>query len=384
MIYEPAEDSYLLAESVKKYARGSVLDIGTGSGIQAKTAASLKAVKKVLAVDIQSDVVASLKKEKLKKITVQKSDLFSAVKGKFDTIVFNPPYLPLDEREAEESRYTTTGGKKGYEVLQQFLYGVNDYLVKDGICLILFSSLTRKEKVDAFIDEIGYEKEKLSEQALGGFETLYVYKITRNQILQKLFSKNISNIRQFAKGKRGVLYCGMYKGKKVAIKAQRPDVKLHTVSREADLIPILNKHGIAPKFLFKGDAFFCYEFIEGVFIKQFLEKNSREKIKRVLLDVMQQCRALDVLKITKEEMHNPYKHVVVGKKIALVDFERAHKNPFPQNVTQFCQYVIRNTELLHAKGSSFDKKELMSLAQQYKKEQTDAHFNTIKKFLQVL
>ena len=35
MLYEPREDSRLLAKYAKKYAKGLVLDIGTGSGIQA-------------------------------------------------------------------------------------------------------------------------------------------------------------------------------------------------------------------------------------------------------------------------------------------------------------------------------------------------------------
>ena len=39
MIYNPREDSFLLEKEVKKYAKGkSFLDIGSGSGIQAKAA----------------------------------------------------------------------------------------------------------------------------------------------------------------------------------------------------------------------------------------------------------------------------------------------------------------------------------------------------------
>ena len=52
MIYEPREDSYLLQKYVKKYSKGKYfLDIGSGSGIQAKTAIKAKA-KSVLATDI--------------------------------------------------------------------------------------------------------------------------------------------------------------------------------------------------------------------------------------------------------------------------------------------------------------------------------------------
>lgn len=46
--YEPREDSKLLERYVRKYAKGSVLDIGTGSGIQAISAAKSRKVKKLL------------------------------------------------------------------------------------------------------------------------------------------------------------------------------------------------------------------------------------------------------------------------------------------------------------------------------------------------
>jgi len=39
MIYEPAEDSFLLAEQIKFFAKNKkILDMGTGSGILAKKA----------------------------------------------------------------------------------------------------------------------------------------------------------------------------------------------------------------------------------------------------------------------------------------------------------------------------------------------------------
>ena len=53
ILYGPREDSKLLEKYVSQYAKGSVLDIGTGSGIQALTAAKSGKVKSVLATDIQ-------------------------------------------------------------------------------------------------------------------------------------------------------------------------------------------------------------------------------------------------------------------------------------------------------------------------------------------
>jgi len=120
MIYEPAEDSFLLEKYVKKLVKKDayVLDVGTGSGILAK--AALEKTKNVLALDINREAVEHCKKQGINAI---QSDLFSNIKkgSKFDMIIFNPPYLPEDKREDSESRVITTGGKVGNEIVIRFL-----------------------------------------------------------------------------------------------------------------------------------------------------------------------------------------------------------------------------------------------------------------------
>ncbi len=56
-VYRPAEDSYLLAKHVESTVSGNVLDMGTGSGIQAVTAAMKPEVESVLAVDINPEAL---------------------------------------------------------------------------------------------------------------------------------------------------------------------------------------------------------------------------------------------------------------------------------------------------------------------------------------
>ncbi len=118
MIYEPAEDSYLLQEEVKKFVKPNmkVLEIGTGSGILAETAKNMGA--DVLAVDINPEAVKYVKEKEINSIV---SDLFSNVEDKFDLIIFNPPYLPREGMEPEDSQLATTGGEKGNEVIERFL-----------------------------------------------------------------------------------------------------------------------------------------------------------------------------------------------------------------------------------------------------------------------
>ncbi len=166
MVYEPDEDSFLLEEQVKKYAFGKVLDVGTGSGIQAL--AALQKAKSVMAVDIDDSYFNELKKKGIKTL---KSDLFKNVKGKFDTIIFNPPYLPEHKYDKQKD---TSGGK---EIIEKFLKQAKKHLNKNGIILLIFSTLTG-DVINLF-KKYGYKYKKLSEKKIF-FETLYVYALRRH------------------------------------------------------------------------------------------------------------------------------------------------------------------------------------------------------------
>jgi len=139
LIYEPAEDSFLLKKIVDELnLSGKVLEMGAGSGF---ICSDLKKVELTL-VDINSSAVKILGR-KFPDAKIIESDLFSNVSGKFEVIIFNPPYLPEDSREDDGSRLATTGGIKGGEVVNRFLDSASDYLEKKGKIILLTSSLTR-------------------------------------------------------------------------------------------------------------------------------------------------------------------------------------------------------------------------------------------------
>lgn len=173
MIYSTSEDSYLLAETIKKYAKGSsVLDIGSGSGIIAETA--IKAgCSSLLASDINEKSIRLLKSKKIKAV---KSDLFSKIKGKFDIIAFNPPYLPEDKMEDKYSMQATTGGKKGDEIILKFLKEAKRHLNNKGIILLVVSSLTYKDRIISLLYKLKMKKTIIAEKSLF-FEKLEVWKI---------------------------------------------------------------------------------------------------------------------------------------------------------------------------------------------------------------
>ncbi len=167
-IYQPSEDSYLMSEVLKvkipkllkKNSDLRFLEIGAGSGINLQAAFS-SGIKKenIFSCDVNEEAVNHCKSLGFNCI---RSDLFENLKGKFDLIAFNPPYLKLDKKEPLDSRKATTGGKKGNEIIVRFLREAKDYLNKSGSIFIITSSLS--EQVN-FI-KLGYKTKEISSKKL--------------------------------------------------------------------------------------------------------------------------------------------------------------------------------------------------------------------------
>jgi release factor glutamine methyltransferase len=368
-LYEPAEDSLLLEGQVKKYAKGTVLDMGTGSGIQAKAAASLKGVKSVLAADIQKEVISHCRKTvKNRKIKFIQSNLFSKIKKKkFDTIIFNPPYLPAEPKLKD---ITVEGGAKGYETVERFLRNAGGHLKDGGEMLLLISSLTKQQKCEELMRKNLFDFEEISRKHIF-FEDLIVYRIKKMNVLGLLKKKGIAKFEYFTKGHRGLLIKGKYKGKAVMIKSKLPEsMAVGRIANEAKWIARLNKEGIGPKMIFSNDEYVVYEYVPGPFFEEFAEKSAKGKILKIIKDVLMQCHKMDIIGVDKEEMQNPYKHIIASRgKAVLVDFERARFSKNPKNVTQLMQYLAsrRIAALLGKKGISIGRDKMITLAKAYKK-----------------
>ena len=182
MIYQPAEDSYLLKEQIKKLLNKlskeekqnfKVLDMGSGSGIQAFACISSGIPRKnIIAADINPEAITELKKQK---IPARKTNLFLHINKskKFNLIIFNAPYLPANKYDKQPD---TTAGKKGNEIIIKFLRKAKNYLAKEGNIMLLFSSLSKPQDILDYAKKREYKAELLSEKNVGMMEKLFVYK----------------------------------------------------------------------------------------------------------------------------------------------------------------------------------------------------------------
>ena len=132
---------------IKSQSDFTFLDMGTGSGILAKTISKFYKKEKITVADINKNAITNLNKEGFNAVH---SNLFSKIKEKFDLIIFNAPYLPLDKREPKDSRIATTGGKLGDEISIRFLKHAKKHLNKNGKILLLISSLTPMKNLKRF------------------------------------------------------------------------------------------------------------------------------------------------------------------------------------------------------------------------------------------
>jgi HemK-related putative methylase len=383
-VYEPREDSFLLQKIVEECAVGSVLEIGTGSGIQSITAAKSQGVTSVTAVDINPKALTVAKNNAKKvglekRITFKKSNLFSAVQGTFDTIIFNPPYLPNDARVKDVA---LDGGKKGYELTVKFLEEVNIYLTQPGVVLLLFSSYTKKHIIDETIDAMCLTSSLVAEQKLD-HEVLYVYKIEKSSLLRELEMQDIHNVKKLARGKRGLVFTGMYKGEKVAIKSKHPKSEaLDAIMNEYNVLDYFRNEGLEciPHVVLTGHNYFVYEYIDGELLPDYITKHGKKVILYVLQKILGYMRDLDVLGYTKEEMHRPHKHVLIkDDEIKIIDYERCRKTLKPKNVTQFCQFLTSTeaTKKFAKKNIAIDADAMKKATATYKRTFSDSAFKKI-------
>lgn len=142
-IYQPAEDSRLLAETAIEYVDEAevVLDVGTGSGYVGRRIAEETGAR-VLASDVSPLACREAASVDLPVIRGHLLDPFCD--GTVDAVVFNPPYLPTaPDREWDDwMERALSGGESGRAVIEPFLSDLRRVLAGDGHALLLLSSLT--------------------------------------------------------------------------------------------------------------------------------------------------------------------------------------------------------------------------------------------------
>lgn len=151
-----------------------VLDLGTGCGVNAILAASKS--NEVIAVDINPEAVKTAKQNAKtngveQKIDFRVSDVFSAVEGEFDLIVFDPPFRWFKPRD--EYEISTTD--EDYKTLRAFFAEAAAHLTSNGRMLICFGSSGDIDYLYKLMDEGGFKYDVIAHRDLQTEDTKLDY-----------------------------------------------------------------------------------------------------------------------------------------------------------------------------------------------------------------
>jgi release factor glutamine methyltransferase len=181
-VYEPAEDSFLFAEHLAIEKGERVLDMGTGCGILGIIAS--KNAAEVVAVDMNPYAVRCAKGNAKTnhvndKMVFLQGTLFTPlrIEEKFDSILFNAPYLPSEAAEDDSwLDRAWAGGASGREVIDRFVCEAPKHLKQNGRIFLMQSTLSAVAETFEKFKENGLKADVVVEHALPFFEKIVLTK----------------------------------------------------------------------------------------------------------------------------------------------------------------------------------------------------------------
>lgn len=172
-VYRPSEDSRLLLQSIVLDRGERFLEVGTGTGLIALHAARLGPA---VATDASREAAAVARANARRNglpLQVVRTNLAAGVRGPFDVVAFNPPYL--EGRPRDELDRAWAGGDRGSEVSVRFLTDLPRILRPGGRAYLLLS----RDNVDArVLAESGFRARLVASRRLF-FEDLDVLELRR-------------------------------------------------------------------------------------------------------------------------------------------------------------------------------------------------------------
>jgi release factor glutamine methyltransferase len=169
-VLRPPSDAALLGGAMARHAGElagrAALDLCTGTGILALTAARLGA--RATAVDLSRRAVACARlNARLNGLALEvlRGDLFEPLRGRrFDLIVSNPPYIPAPPGDAPRGAARAwDAGPDGREFLDRICDHAAEHLRPGGRVLLVHSSLARPELTERRLAEHGLESATVAE-----------------------------------------------------------------------------------------------------------------------------------------------------------------------------------------------------------------------------
>jgi putative serine/threonine protein kinase len=192
------------------------------------------------------------------------------------------------------------------------------------------------------------------------------------------------NVAVLGKGYVGIVVVAHVRGERVALKMRRIDADRIDLKHEAEMLQKANAVNVGPKFIAVSNNFLLSQLVDGDLLAEWLEKHrAKELMRKVLVDVLEQCWRLDEAGLDHGELSKAPKHLLVdnAEQPFIVDFETASIQRKVANVTSVCQYFFMgNSPLARIVAEVFgerDRLEMIKGLKNYKRYRVLMNFEAL-------
>ena len=200
----------------------------------------------------------------------------------------------------------------------------------------------------------------------------------------------VGTISILGKGYVGIVVLGKIGRKKVAVKIRRSDSPRKNLKKEAELLKIINSHKIGPKLVASSKNFLVMEYLDGEKIGNWVDglkkKGNSSQLKLIIKKVLEDCYSLDRMGLDHGELSNLSKHVIIGKKITIIDFESSSIDRKVSNVTSASQAFCIGSGISKIIGRVYKipkKQKMIAVLRRYKREGTRESFENLLSVLKL-
>jgi putative serine/threonine protein kinase len=200
--------------------------------------------------------------------------------------------------------------------------------------------------------------------------------------LEFVGDKEVFGVPVLGKGCVGIVVAARIGHGKAALKVLRSDADRTHMLHEAQMLKKANSVQVGPLLIGYTRSVLLMQYVEGVLISNWFRRRFGEiRVKKVLVDLLEQCWRLDNAGLDHGELSHAPKHVIIDSadKPWIVDFETASLQRRTANVTSICQYLFISdlSAIVAEKIGDLDKKGIVEALRGYKTCKTRKNFCSV-------
>lgn len=192
-------------------------------------------------------------------------------------------------------------------------------------------------------------------------------------------------------GTVGVVVRASVGGQVQALKIRRTDANRSDMTGEVRITALVNRIGVGVPLYAHSKDFILMKLLEYQELHEWIRglrgPGTRKGARRMIHELLNQCRKLDIMGVDHGQLSNLRKHAVVAEgRPWLIDFESASTARRPRNVTTAAQYLFiggRVSSLVRRVLGVKDTKPLLKLLSGYKDDTSDYTYSKLLELLKL-